>query len=108
LFCGVCGLRDHCWLGLVAGGPEALLGALLGEPVARADLVPRGAGLAGGLDLAGLEFLGRFSQAPGSVKPAHRPVGDVEGAERGKDPLDGTLGGHQHSLVDNRCRSMIR
>jgi hypothetical protein len=44
--------------------PEALLGALLGESVARADLIPRGTGLAGGLNLGGLQFLRRFSQPP--------------------------------------------
>ena len=62
--------------------PEALLGALFGESVARADLTPRRTGLAGGLNLGGLQVLGRFSQAPGGVKPANRAVGDVESAER--------------------------
>jgi hypothetical protein len=94
--------------GLAASRPEALLGALLGEPVASADLIPRGPGFAGGLDLGGLKFVGRFAQAPGGVEPAHRPVGDVESAERGEDPLDGTLGGHHHSVVDSGQRSMIR
>jgi hypothetical protein len=88
--------------GLVAGGPEALLSTLLGEPVAGADLIPGGSGFAGGLNLGGLQFLGRFSQAPGGVEPADRAVGDVESAERGQDPLDGTLGGHSHSVVDSR------
>src|SRR6516165_2577551 len=37
--------------GLVAGGSEVLLSTLLGESVTRADLVPRGSGLAGGVDL---------------------------------------------------------
>ena len=63
-------LRSTPWrrgsgFGLVAGGPEALLCTLLGESVARADLDPRGAGLAGGLHLGGLQFLSRFPQAPG-------------------------------------------
>ena len=62
--------------------PEALLGALFGESVARADLTPRRTGLAGGLNLGGLQFLSRFSQLPGSIEPAHRSVGDVESAER--------------------------
>jgi hypothetical protein len=87
---------------------EALLGTLLGEPVALADLNPRDPGLAGGLDLGGLQFLCGFSQAPGGLEPADRPVGDVEGAERGQDPLDRTLGCHQYSVVDSRSRSMIR
>ncbi|HEX6521392.1 MAG TPA: STAS domain-containing protein [Streptosporangiaceae bacterium] len=39
---------------LRASGPEALLRTLLGEPVARADLNPRGSGLASGHDLSGL------------------------------------------------------
>jgi len=94
--------------GLVTGAPEALLRTLLGQPVARADLNPRGSGLAGGLDLGGLQFLCRFSQAPGGFESAHRPVGDVESAKCSGDPLDKTLGGHQVSVVDNRCRSMIR
>jgi hypothetical protein len=80
----------------VARGPEALLGALLGQSVARADLIPRGTGLAGGLDLGGLQILCRFSQPPGSVEPAHRPVGDVQGAERRGNPPQETLGGHWH------------
>ena len=94
--------------GLVAGGPEALLRTLLGKPVARADVNPRGSGLAGGLNLGGLQFLGRFSQPPGGFESAHRPVGGVESAERCGDPLDRILGGHQVSVVDNRRRSMIR
>lgn len=94
--------------GLVAGGPEALLRTLLGKPVARADLNPRGSGLAGSLNLGGLQFLCRFSQVPGGFESAHRPVGDVESAERSGDPLNRTLGGHQVSVVDDRCRSMIR
>ena len=94
--------------GLVVGGPEALLRTLLGKPVARADLNPRGSGLAGGLNLGGLQFLCRFSQAPGGFESAHRPVGDVESAERSGDPLDRAFGGHQVSVVDNRRRSMIR
>ena len=95
-------------LGLVASSSEALLGALFGESVARADLIPGGTGLAGGLNLGGLQLLGRFSQAPGSFESANRSVGDVESAERRSDPPDGTLGGHHHSVFDNRCRSMIR
>ena len=55
-------------LGLLADGPETLLGALLGQPVARADLEPGGPGLAGGLDLGGLQFLGRLAQAAGGVE----------------------------------------
>ena len=94
--------------GLVAGGPEALLRTLLGKPVACADLNPRGSGLAGSLNLGGLQFLCRFSQVPGGFESAHRPVGDVESAERSGDPLNRTLGGHQVSVVDNRSRSMIR
>jgi len=94
--------------GLVAGGPEALLRTLLGKPVARADLDPRGSGLAGGLNLGGLQFLCRFSQAPGGFEPADRPVGGVESAERSQDPLGETLGGHRHSVFDTRYRSMIR
>jgi ATP-binding cassette, subfamily B, bacterial len=94
--------------GLLVGSPEALLGTLLGKPVARADLDPRGPGLAGGLNLGGLQFLCRFSQAPGRFEPAHRLVGGVESAQRGKDPLDRTLGGHGTSLFDIWCRSMIR
>ena len=78
----------------VAGSPEALLGALLGEPVARADLDPGDPGLAGGLNLGALKFLGRFPQPPGGLEPADRPVGGVESAERGEDPLDRTLGSH--------------
>jgi len=95
-------------LGLVAGSPEALLGTLLGESVARADLDPRGSGLAGGLNLSSLQFLGRLSQAPGGFEPADRPVGGVESAERSQDPLSETLGGHRHSVFDIRYRSMIR
>ena len=95
-------------LGLVAGSPEALLGTLLGESVARADLNPRGSGLAGGLNLGGLQFVCRFSQAPGGFEPADRPVGGVESAERSQDPLGRTLGGHAHSVFDTRYRSMIR
>jgi hypothetical protein len=75
-----------------------LLGALFGQSVARADLVPRGAGLAGGLNLGGLQLLCRFSQPPGSVEPAHRSVGDVESAERRGDPPQETLWGHCHSV----------
>jgi len=45
-----------------------LLGTLLGEPVARADLIPRSSGFAGGLNLSGLQFLCCFSQAPGGVE----------------------------------------
>lgn len=105
-----CHRRSGCGsgFGLVAGGPEALLRTLLGKPVAGADLIPRGSGLAGGLNLGGLQFLCRFSQAPGGFESAHRPVGDAEGAERSGDPLDRIFGGHQVSVVDNRCRSMIR
>ena len=95
-------------LGLAAGRPKALLGALLGESVARADLIPRDTGLAGGLDLDGLQVLGRFSQLPGDFESANRSVGDVESAERCGDPPDGILGGHRHSVFDNRYRSMIR
>src|ERR1700733_6659354 len=95
-------------LGLVADSPEALLGTLLGKSVARADLHPRGSGLAGGLNLGGLQLLGRFSQAPGGVEPADRPGGDVEVAERGEYPLDGVLGGHLHSVFDSGRWSMIR
>src|ERR1700722_4194706 len=89
---------DSSLPGQVAPRPEALLGALLGESVARADLVPRSTGLAGGLNLGGLQFLCRFSQLPGSVEPAYRSVGDVERAERCGDPPDETLGGHHHSV----------
>jgi hypothetical protein len=81
---------------------------LLGESVARADLDPRSSGLAGGLDLSGLQFVCRFSQAPGGFEPADRPVGGVESAERSKDPLGRTLGSHRHSVFDTRYRSMIR
>ena len=95
-------------LGLVASSSEALLGALFGESVARADLIPGGTGLAGGLNLGGLQLLGRFSQVPRSFESANRSVGDVESAERRGDPPDGTLGGHHHSVFDNRYRSMIR
>ena len=91
-----------------AGGPEALLGSLLGEPVARADVVPGGSGFTGGIDLGGLEFLRRFSQPPGGVEPGQRPVGGVESTERGQDPLDGIPGGHTDSVVDSRQESMIR
>jgi hypothetical protein len=94
-------------MGLLAGSSKALLGALLGESVARADLDPGGSGLAGGLNLGGLQFLGRFSQEPGSIESADRSVGNVEGVERRGDPLDGALGGHDHSLFDNRQGSMI-
>src|SRR5882724_8733919 len=70
-------------LGLVASSPEALLGTLLGESVARADLDPRGSGLAGGLNLGGLQFLGRFSQAPGGFEPPGRQrSGDISLAVR--------------------------
>jgi hypothetical protein len=82
----------------VARGPEALLGALLGQPVARADLIPGGPSLASGLNLGGLQVLCRFSQPPGSVEPAHRPVGDLQSAERRGDPPEETLGGHCHSV----------
>ena len=85
-------------LGLLASSPEALLGALFSESVARADLVPGGTGLAGGLNLGGLQFLCRFSQLPGSFEPANRSVGDVESAERRGDPPDGIPGGHHHSV----------
>jgi hypothetical protein len=95
-------------LGVVAGTSEALLGTLLGEPVGRANLNPRGSGLAGGLNLGGLQLLCRFSQAPGGLEPADGPVGGVEGAERSKDPLDRALGGHGHSVFDSWPRSMIR
>ena len=71
--------------------PEALLGALFGQSVARANLVPRSAGLAGGLNLGRLQLLCRFSQPPGSIEPAHRPVGDVQSAERRGDPPQETL-----------------
>ena len=94
-------------LGLVASSPEALLSALFGEPVARADLIPGGPGLAGGLDLGGLQLLCRFSQLPGSCESANRPIGDVESAERRGDPPDGILGRHHHSVFDNRSGSMI-
>ena len=94
-------------LGLGAGSSKALLGALFGESVARADLIPGGTGLAGGLYLGGLQLLCRFSQLPGNFEPANRPVGDVESAERRSDPPDGILGGHRHRVFDNRYRSMI-
>jgi hypothetical protein len=81
---------------------------LLGEAVAGAYLGPGGSGLAGGLNLGGFQLLRRFPQAAGGIEPADRPVGDVESAERGEDPLAGILGGHRHSLFDNRHRSMIR
>ena len=90
--------RRRIGLRLGARRPEALLGALLGQSVARADLIPGGTGLAGGLNLVGLQLLGRFSQPPGSVEPAHRSVGDVQRAERRGDPPDGILGGHHHSV----------
>jgi len=89
-------------LGLVASSPEALLGALFRESVARADLIPGGAGLAGGLNLGGFQLLCRFSQLPGSFESADRSVGDVESGERRGDPLDGTLGGHRHSVSTTR------
>ena len=89
-----CGNR----LGLVAGSSKALLGALFGESVARADLIPSGTGLAGGLNLGGLQLFCRFSQLPGSVESANRSVGGVESAERGSNPPDGILGGHHHSV----------
>src|ERR1700733_9165908 len=54
-------------LGLLAGSPETLLRALLGEPVARADLQPGGSGLAGGFNLGSLQFLGRLSEEAGGV-----------------------------------------
>ena len=85
-----------------------MLGALLGESVARADLVPRGSGLAGGLNLGGLQLLCRFSQEPGGFESANGSVGDVESAERSMDPFDRVLGGHQLSLFDNWYWSMIR
>ncbi len=94
-------------LGLVASSSEALLRALFGESVARADDIPGGTGLAGGLNLGGLQLLGRFSQVPGSFESADRSVGGVESVERRGDPPDGTLGGHHHSVFDNRYRSMI-
>jgi hypothetical protein len=94
-------------LGLIAGSSKALLGALLGESVARADLIPRGSGLAGGLNLGRLQFLGRFSQESGGFESADGSVGNVEGAERCSDPLDGTLGGHPYSLFDNQPGSMV-
>lgn len=100
-------LRRSNGLGLVASSPEALLGALFGESVARADLIPGGPGLAGGLNLGGLQLLCRFSKLPGSPESADRSVGDVESAERRGDPPDGILGGHHHSVFDNRPRSMI-
>jgi hypothetical protein len=90
--------RRRNGLGLAACGPEALLGALFGQSVARADLTPGGTGLAGGLNLGRLQILCRFSQPPGSVEPAHRPVGDVQGAERRGDPPQETLRGHDHSV----------
>ena len=83
--------RRSSGLGLIAGSPEALLGALFGESVARADLIPGGAGLAGGLNLGGLQLLCRFSQLPGSCESADWSVGDVEGAERRSDPPTGLL-----------------
>jgi hypothetical protein len=85
-----------------------LLGTLLGEPVGRADFNPRRSGLAGGLNLGGLKFLGRFPQAPGGFEPADRSVGGIESAKRSNDALDRTLAGHDHSLIDNSYRSMIR
>jgi hypothetical protein len=87
-------------LGLVACGSKALLGTLLRQPVTRADLMPRGSGLARGLDLGRLQLLRRFSQAPGGFEPANRPVGGVKGTERGKQlpNLDGS-GSAMH-----RCR----
>ena len=58
--------------------------------------------------LGRLQLLSRFSQAAGGVEPAHRRVGGVESVERGEDPLDRTSGGHRHSVLDSRRRSMIR
>jgi hypothetical protein len=70
--------------------------------------MPGGPGLASRLDLGRLQLLCRFSQLPRGFETPDRPVGGIESAERGKDPLGGILGGHGHSVFDNRSRSMIR
>lgn len=79
--------------------PEALLGTLFSKSVTRADLFPGGTGLAGGLDLSGLQFLCGFAKAPCGVQPGHLPVSGIEVTERRSDPPDGPLGGHHHSVA---------
>jgi hypothetical protein len=83
---GVATRRGSRGIGPIAGPSKALLGALLGQAVACADLTPRGPGLAGGFHLGGLEILGRFSQPPRGLESAHLSVGNVESGGRGQDP----------------------
>jgi hypothetical protein len=75
-----------------------LLSTLFREPVAGADLNPGGTGLAGGVDLGGLQFLSRLSKTPGGVESAYWAVGAIEFLERSDDPLDRTFGGHDDSV----------
>jgi len=75
-----------------------LLGSLFGESVARADLVPSGAGLAGGVNLGDLQVLCDFSETPGGFESAKGSVGGVECIDRRGDPLDKALGGHDESV----------
>ena len=89
--------RDN-GLGLVTGSPETLLGTLFRKSVARTDLVPGGTSFAGGHNLSGFQFFCRFPQTAGSFEPGHRPVGDVQSAERRRDPPDEALGGHAQSV----------
>jgi hypothetical protein len=94
----------HHGLDIVGRGAKPLLGALFGEPIAGADLNPSRTGMAGSLDLGGLQFISGLSQAPGSIEPADWAVGVVERIQRRRDSLNGVLGGHDHSLFDNPPR----